>query len=165
MIYCGSIVVVICYGINCVDIGVFMCCFFEEIVEIFFEVVVVGEFDDCCGIFENVMFGQMVFMGIGYFEVFFDFKMLEIVIFDNFCMGFMVGMIIKGNQFEGVVIFYDIGLFMVDNGYFGGFYFLIMGNFFFIVGNEFGGLFGFVFEYGGGGYGFSLVNLYVISFG
>lgn len=110
-----------------------MCCFFEEIVEIFFEVVVSGEFDDCRGIFENVMLGQMVFMGMGNFDVFFDFKMFEMVILDNLCMGFMLGMFFKEVDGEGVVIFYDIGFLMVDFGYMSVVFFVVVvGNFLFI---------------------------------
>ena len=42
-----------------------MRCSFEETVEILMEAAAVGEKDYCHGIAENVMFGQMVPMGMG----------------------------------------------------------------------------------------------------
>ena len=51
---------IICHGINCADIGTLTCCSFEETVEILMEVAAVGEKEDCHGVAENVMFGQML---------------------------------------------------------------------------------------------------------
>ena len=49
---------------------------FEETVKILMEAAAVGERDDCHGIAENVMFGQIAPMGTGAFEVALDMDML-----------------------------------------------------------------------------------------
>ncbi|TFY63889.1 hypothetical protein EVJ58_g2973, partial [Rhodofomes roseus] len=56
---------------------------FEETVEILMEAAVVGERDDCHGIAENVIFGQMAPMGTGAFDVALDIDMLKDVIVDH----------------------------------------------------------------------------------
>ena len=60
-----------------------MRCSFEETVEILMEAAAVGEKDDCHGIAENVMFGQMAPMGTGAFDVALDMDMLKDVIVDH----------------------------------------------------------------------------------
>ena len=60
-----------------------MRCSFEETVEILMEAAAVGEKDDCHGIAENVMFGQMAPMGTGAFEIALDIDMLKDVIVDH----------------------------------------------------------------------------------
>ena len=47
------------------------------------EAAAVGERDDCHGIAENVMFGQMAPMGTGAFEVALDIDMLKDAIVDH----------------------------------------------------------------------------------
>ncbi|KAF7293439.1 DNA-directed RNA polymerase subunit [Mycena indigotica] len=65
------------HGINRADTGALMRCSFEETVEILMEAAAVGEKDDCHGIAENVMFGQMAPMGTGAFEVALDIDTLK----------------------------------------------------------------------------------------
>ncbi|KAH8682457.1 hypothetical protein BX600DRAFT_374449 [Xylariales sp. PMI_506] len=109
MTYRGSIAAVTRHGINRADTGVLMRCSFEETVEILLEAAATGELDDCRGISENVMLGQLAPMGTGHFEVFLDPKMLDTVISDNSRMGLMPGMTIKGNQVDGAATPYDMG--------------------------------------------------------
>ena len=117
MTYRGSIAAVTRHGINRADTGALMRCSFEETVEILLEAAATGELDDCMGISENVMLGQLAPMGTGHFEVFLAPKMLDTVISDNSRMGLMPGMTIKGNQTEGAATPYDTGSPMADSGY------------------------------------------------
>jgi len=71
------------HGINRNDTGALMRCSFEETVEILLEAAASGELDDCRGISENIMLGQLAPMGTGEFDVFLDEKMLQDVIVDN----------------------------------------------------------------------------------
>ena len=161
MTYRGSIAAVTRHGINRADTGALMRCSFEETVEILLEAAAVGELDDCHGISENVMLGQMAPMGTGHFDVLLDPKMLETVISDNSRMGLMPGMTIKGTQLEGAATPYDTGSPMADNGYLGS-YSPTMGNFSPIQGAGSDSPSGFGTEYGGG-FGSSTVNPYATS--
>ncbi|KAL6413671.1 DNA-directed RNA polymerase II subunit rpb1 [Ilyonectria robusta] len=117
MTYRGSISAVTRHGINRADTGALMRCSFEETVEILLEAAATGELDDCRGISENVMLGQMAPMGTGNFDVLLDPKMLETVISDNSRMGLMPGMPVKDGQGEGAATPYDTGSPMADSGY------------------------------------------------
>ncbi|KAI0804397.1 DNA-directed RNA polymerase II subunit RPB1 [Xylaria sp. FL0064] len=117
MTYRGSIAAVTRHGINRADTGALMRCSFEETVEILLEAASLGELDDCRGISENVMLGQLAPMGTGHFQVFLDPKMLDTVISDNSRMGLVPGMAVKGNQIEGAATPYDTGSPMTDSGY------------------------------------------------
>ncbi|KAK3300205.1 DNA-directed RNA polymerase II subunit RPB1 [Chaetomium fimeti] len=161
MTYRGSIAAVTRHGINRADTGALMRCSFEETVEILLEAAAVGELDDCRGISENVMLGQMAPMGTGHFDVLLDPKMLETVISDNSRMNLMAGMTIKGTQLEGAATPYDTGSPMADNGYLGS-YSPTMGNFSPIQGAGSDSPNGFGTEYGGG-FGSSTVNPYATS--
>ena len=55
----------------------------EETVEVLKEAATVGERDECSGIAENVVFGQMAPMGTGAFDVALDIDMLKDVIVDH----------------------------------------------------------------------------------
>lgn len=152
MTYRGSISAVTRHGINRADTGALMRCSFEETVEILLEAAATGELDDCRGISENVMLGQMAPMGTGNFDVFLDPKMLETVISDNSRMGLMPGMPAKDGNLEGAATPYDTGSPMADSGY------LSMsspaaGNFSPIQGAGSDTPAGFNTEYGGGGFG------------
>jgi DNA-directed RNA polymerase II subunit RPB1 len=152
MTYRGSISAVTRHGINRADTGALMRCSFEETVEILLEAAATGELDDCRGISENVMLGQMAPMGTGNFDVFLDPKMLETVISDNSRMGLMPGMPAKDGNVEGAATPYDSGSPMGDSGY------LSMsspaaGNFSPIQGAGSDTPAGFVTDYGGGGFG------------
>ncbi|KAM0329387.1 hypothetical protein ACHAQA_004694 [Verticillium albo-atrum] len=116
MTYRGGISAVTRHGINRADTGALMRCSFEETVEILLEAAAVGELDDCRGISENVMLGQMAPMGTGHFEVLLDPKMLETVISDNSRMGLVPGMPVKGGEMGGAATPYDTGSPM-DSGY------------------------------------------------
>ncbi|KAI1298257.1 DNA-directed RNA polymerase II largest subunit [Xylaria venustula] len=117
MTYRGSIAAVTRHGINRADTGALMRCSFEETVEILLEAASLGELDDCRGISENVMLGQLAPMGTGHFQVFLDPKMLDTVISDNSRMGLVPGMTVKGNQLDGAATPYDTGSPMADSGY------------------------------------------------
>ncbi|KAK0631761.1 hypothetical protein B0T14DRAFT_419738 [Immersiella caudata] len=158
MTYRGSIAAVTRHGINRADTGALMRCSFEETVEILLEAAAVGELDDCRGVSENVMLGQMAPMGTGHFDVLLDPKMLETVISDNSRMGLMPGMTIKGTQLEGAATPYDTGSPMADNGLLGS-YSPTMGNFSPIQGAGSDTPSGFATEYGGG-FGPTSVNPY-----
>jgi DNA-directed RNA polymerase II subunit RPB1 len=155
MTYRGTISAVTRHGINRADTGALMRCSFEETVEILLEAAAIGELDDCRGISENVMLGQMAPMGTGHFEVVLDPKMLETVISDNSRMGLMPGMPTKAGQIEGAATPYDTGSPMADSGY------LSLsspaaGNFSPIVGAGSDTPAGFATDYGGyGGSAFS----------
>lgn len=83
MTHRGSLMAITRHGINRADTGALMRCSFEETVEILMEAAAVGEKDDCHGVAENVMFGQMAPMGTGSFEVALDIDMLKDAIVDH----------------------------------------------------------------------------------
>lgn len=83
MTHRGSLMAITRHGINRADTGALMRCSFEETVEILMEAAAVGEKDDCHGIAENVMFGQMAPMGTGAFDIALDIDMLKDVIVDH----------------------------------------------------------------------------------
>ncbi|TFY81801.1 hypothetical protein EWM64_g2217 [Hericium alpestre] len=83
MTHRGSLMAITRHGINRADTGALMRSSFEETVEILMEAAAVGERDDCHGIAENVMFGQMAPMGSGAFDVALDIDMLKDVIVDH----------------------------------------------------------------------------------
>lgn len=152
MTYRGSISAVTRHGINRADTGALMRCSFEETVEILLEAAAIGELDDCRGISENVMLGQMAPMGTGNFDTFLDPKMLETVISDNSRMGLMPGMPVKDGEVEGAATPYDTGSPMGDSGYHS-MSSPAAGNFSPIQGAGSETPAGFGTEYGGGGFG------------
>jgi len=152
MTYRGSISAVTRHGINRSDTGALMRCSFEETVEILLEAAAVGELDDCRGISENVMLGQLAPMGTGHFDCLLDPKMLDTVISDNSRMGLMPGMTIKGSQIEGAATPYDSGSPLADSGYMGGMS-PTLGSFSPIVGAGSDTPAGFETSYGGSGFG------------
>ncbi|TDL13754.1 beta and beta-prime subunits of DNA dependent RNA-polymerase [Rickenella mellea] len=83
MTHRGTLTAITRHGINRADTGALMRCSFEETVEILMEAAAVGEKDDCHGIAENVMFGQMAPMGTGSFDVALDMDILKDVIVDH----------------------------------------------------------------------------------
>ena len=83
MTHRGTLMAITRHGINRADTGALMRCSFEETVEILMDAAAVGEKDDCHGIAENVMFGQMAPMGTGSFEVALDIDMLRDAIVDH----------------------------------------------------------------------------------
>ena len=83
MTHRGTLMAITRHGINRADTGALMRCSFEETVEILMEAAAVGEKDDCHGIAENVMFGQLAPMGTGSFDVALDIDMLKDAIVDH----------------------------------------------------------------------------------
>ena len=98
------------FGINRADTGALMRCSFEETVEILLDAAACGELDDCRGISENVMLGQLAPLGTGEMDIMLDQKMLDTVISDNSRLGFMQGIGVKGSALaDGAATPYDSG--------------------------------------------------------
>lgn len=72
----GHLMAITRHGINRADTGALMRCSFEETVEILLEAAATAELDDCRGVSENIMLGQMAPLGTGAFEVYLDDKTL-----------------------------------------------------------------------------------------
>jgi DNA-directed RNA polymerase II subunit RPB1 len=70
------------HGINRTDSGPLAKSSFEETVEILMDAAAVGEKDDCKGVAENVMLGQVASMGTGVFDIALDMDLLKDVIPD-----------------------------------------------------------------------------------
>ncbi|KAF1954657.1 beta and beta-prime subunits of DNA dependent RNA-polymerase [Byssothecium circinans] len=79
----GLLMAITRHGINRNDTGALMRCSFEETVEILLEAAGFGELDDCRGVSENIMLGQLAPMGTGEFEVIMDGAMLLTMVEDN----------------------------------------------------------------------------------
>jgi len=79
----GLLMAITRHGINRNDTGALMRCSFEETVEILLEAAGFGELDDCRGVSENIMLGQLAPMGTGEFEVVMDNAMLLTMVEDN----------------------------------------------------------------------------------
>lgn len=79
----GVLMAITRHGINRAETGALMRCSFEETVEILLEAAAVGELDDCRGISENVMLGQLAPLGTGEFDVQLDPGLLSTVTVDN----------------------------------------------------------------------------------
>lgn len=114
----GHLMAITRHGINRADTGALMRCSFEETVEILLEAAACGELDDCRGVSENVMLGQLAPVGTGELEVFLDQRMLDTVISDNARLGIIPG--VKGNATsDGAATPYDSGSPLQDSGYLG----------------------------------------------
>nr|ANJ43281.1 RNA polymerase II largest subunit [Sugiyamaella mastotermitis] len=68
----GHLMAITRHGINRADTGALMRCSFEETVEILLEAAGVAELDDCKGVSENIMLGQIAPLGTGSFDVYLD---------------------------------------------------------------------------------------------
>ncbi|OCK95282.1 DNA-directed RNA polymerase II subunit RPB1 [Cenococcum geophilum 1.58] len=79
----GLLMAITRHGINRADTGALMRCSFEETVEILLDAAGCGELDDCKGVSENIMLGQLAPMGTGEFEMIMDNAMLLTMIEDN----------------------------------------------------------------------------------
>ncbi|ONH68651.1 DNA-directed RNA polymerase II subunit RPB1 [Cyberlindnera fabianii] len=73
----GHLMAVTRHGINRNDTGALMRCSFEETVEILFEAGAAAELDDCRGVSENVILGQLAPIGTGAFDVMVDDAILK----------------------------------------------------------------------------------------
>ncbi len=78
----GALMSITRHGINRTDAGALAKSSFEETVEILMEAAAMGDRDDCKGVAENVMLGQVGHMGTGAFDVQLDINMLADVIPD-----------------------------------------------------------------------------------
>ncbi|MCJ1311030.1 DNA-directed RNA polymerase II subunit rpb1 [Agyrium rufum] len=106
----GYMVAITRHGINKADTGALMRCSFEETVEILLEAAACGELDDCRGVSENVMLGQLAPLGTGELDVFLDQNMLDTVISDNARLGIMPAIGVKGSlSIDGAATPYDGG--------------------------------------------------------
>ncbi|ORY05979.1 beta and beta-prime subunits of DNA dependent RNA-polymerase [Basidiobolus meristosporus CBS 931.73] len=73
----GHLMAITRHGINRAETGALMRCSFEETVEILIEAAAVGEIDDCKGVAENIILGQVAPLGTGEFDVLLDEKELR----------------------------------------------------------------------------------------
>jgi len=104
----GVLMAITRHGINRNDTGALMRCSFEETVEILLEAAGFGELDDCRGVSENIMLGQLAPMGTGEFDVVMDNGMLLTMVEDNSKM--MGGVAGAGNyRTDGADTPYDLG--------------------------------------------------------
>ncbi|KAJ6145346.1 hypothetical protein N7470_009241 [Penicillium chermesinum] len=87
----GHLTPVTRHGINRADNGALMRCSFEETVEILLEAAAFGELDDCRGVSENLILGQMAPAGTGEFDVYLDQNVLNTVVSNNARFGLMEG--------------------------------------------------------------------------
>ena len=117
----GYIMAVTRHGINKSDTGALMRCSFEQTVEILLDAAAAGELDDCNGVSENLILGQIAPVGTGTMDVFLDQKMLATVVTDNSRLGLMGGIGVKASAqlTEGAATPYDSGSPMADSGYLG----------------------------------------------
>ncbi|PNS18308.1 DNA-directed RNA polymerase II subunit rpb1 [Sphaceloma murrayae] len=76
----GNLMAITRHGINRSDTGALMRCSFEETVEILFDAASSGELDDCRGVSENIILGQLAPSGTGEFDVLLDRGMLSTVV-------------------------------------------------------------------------------------
>ena len=83
----GNLMAVTRHGINRADTGALMRCSFEETVEILFDAAASGELDDCRGVSENVILGQLAPSGTGEFDILLDQQMLSTVVSRHGGMG------------------------------------------------------------------------------
>ncbi|KAI9682843.1 MAG: DNA-directed RNA polymerase II subunit rpb1 [Trizodia sp. TS-e1964] len=114
----GHLMAITRHGINRADTGALMRCSFEETVEILLEAAAAGELDDCRGISENVMLGQLAPLGTGDLEVLLDQNMLNTVISDNARLGIVPNLVFKPGMVEGAATPYATSP-IADSGYVG----------------------------------------------
>ncbi|KAJ3031117.1 DNA-directed RNA polymerase II subunit rpb1 [Rhizophlyctis rosea] len=72
MCHRGSLMAITRHGINRTEAGALARCSFEETVELLVEAAGAGELDDCEGVSENILLGQVAPLGTGNFGVYLD---------------------------------------------------------------------------------------------
>lgn len=108
------------HGINRADNGALMRCSFEETVEILLDAAAFGELDDCRGVSENLILGQMAPAGTGEFDVFLDQSMLNTLVSNHARFGLMGTMGVKDPIIsDGAATPYDNNSPMHENAYIG----------------------------------------------
>lgn len=117
----GYVMAVTRHGINKSDTGALMRCSFEQTVEILLEAAAAGELDDCRGVSENLILGQVAPVGTGTMEILLDQNLLSTVVTDNSNLGLGGAIGVKGSQqlLEGAATPYDSGSPMQDTNYLG----------------------------------------------
>ena len=146
----GYLMAITRHGINREQTGALMRCSFEETVEILLEAAAQGEIDDCRGISENVMLGQMAPLGTGDFDVEIDDQMLQTAHSDNARYGLMPGVATGSNYVDqGAATPYDVGSPTHEGGAYGGNYESAFSPIVQSGGTEAGGF----TQYGGGAFG------------
>lgn len=113
----GTLMAVTRHGINRADTGALMRCSFEETVEILFDAAGSGELDDCRGVSENIILGQLAPSGTGEFDILLDQEMLKTVVSAQRAQGVMAG---ASSPMEGGMTPYDMGSPVAEGGYGGG---------------------------------------------
>ena len=106
------------HGINRADNGALMRCSFEETVEILLDAAAFGELDDCRGVSENLILGQLAPAGTGEFDMFLDQDMLNTVV-SNTRFGMMGAIGAKDGIADGAATQYDTGSPLATTGYIG----------------------------------------------
>lgn len=116
----GELMAVTRHGINRADTGALMRCSFEETVEILFEAASSGELDDCRGVSENIILGQLAPSGTGEFDVLLDNEMLKTVPPQMVLPGRAgVGAGAMSPMADGAMTPYDMGSPMSESGFTG----------------------------------------------
>ncbi|KAK4891305.1 DNA-directed RNA polymerase II core subunit rpo21 [Elasticomyces elasticus] len=113
----GQLMAVTRHGINRSDTGALMRCSFEETVEILFDAASSGELDDCRGVSENIILGQLAPSGTGEFDMLLDQEMLKTVVSAQRPIGLAGG---ATSAMDGAATPYDMGSPMAEGGYAGG---------------------------------------------
>ena len=116
MTWHGYLTPVTRHGINRNDTGALMRCSFEETVEILLDAASSGELDDCRGVSENIMLGQLAPVGTGEVEVLMDQEMLGTVTNDNANRGYIAGVGPRPNE-EGAATPYAMGSPLAEGGF------------------------------------------------
>lgn len=111
----GSLMAVTRHGINRADTGALMRCSFEETVEILFDAAGSGELDDCRGVSENIILGQLAPSGTGEFDCLLDQQMLSTVVASKQMMGSYANG--AGSPMDGSMTPYDMGSPLAEGGY------------------------------------------------
>lgn len=115
----GELMAVTRHGINRADTGALMRCSFEETVEILFDAASSGELDDCRGVSENIILGQLAPSGTGEFDVLLDSEMLKNVTATARPMAAGVPGGAMSPMSEGSMTPYDMGSPMSESGFSG----------------------------------------------
>ncbi|KAI5367743.1 Putative RNA polymerase, alpha subunit, RNA polymerase Rpb1, domain 3, RNA polymerase Rpb1, domain 7 [Septoria linicola] len=112
----GELMAVTRHGINRADTGALMRCSFEETVEILFEAASSGELDDCRGVSENIILGQLAPSGTGEFDMLIDREMLKSVAPRAEQIPMAMGGGAMSPMAAGAMTPYDMGSPMSDSG-------------------------------------------------
>ncbi|KXT17255.1 hypothetical protein AC579_5803 [Pseudocercospora musae] len=115
----GELMAVTRHGINRSDTGALMRCSFEETVEILFDAASSGELDDCRGVSENIILGQLAPSGTGEFDMLLDTNMLSTVTATQRPMQAGAAGGAMSPMSEGSMTPYDMGSPMSESGFAG----------------------------------------------